>query len=128
MCTRDVCVRVTPHLTLSFTHCLSSPTAHTLESLLVPEADVPTWVYVQTIAAEIARVKPHVVAIVHAETSTGVCQPLATVGDLCRAVDALLIVDSVSSLGAVPILVDEWKIDAAYSGGQKCLGVRACGG
>ena len=61
------------------------------------------------------------VVLVHAETSTGVRQPLEAVGALCRAHGALLIVDAVTSLGGIPVEVDTWGIDACYSGTQKCL-------
>jgi len=61
------------------------------------------------------------VALVHAETSTGVMQPLAEVGELCKRYGALLIVDAVTSLGGVPVKVDDWQIDVCYSGTQKCL-------
>lgn len=65
--------------------------------------------------------KPSVLAIVHAETSTGVMQPLEGVGDLCRTHDCLLLVDTVTSLASVPIFVDAWGIDIAYSCSQKGL-------
>jgi alanine-glyoxylate transaminase/serine-glyoxylate transaminase/serine-pyruvate transaminase len=61
------------------------------------------------------------VAIVHAETSTGVRQPLEQLGTLCRQHGALFIVDAVTSLGGIPVEVDAWGIDACYSGTQKCL-------
>jgi len=61
------------------------------------------------------------VALVQAETSTGVWQPLEPVGRLCRAHGALFIVDAVTSLGGIPVEVDEWGIDVCYSGTQKCL-------
>jgi alanine-glyoxylate transaminase / serine-glyoxylate transaminase / serine-pyruvate transaminase len=61
------------------------------------------------------------VALVHAETSTGVLQPLETIAEICRRHDALLIVDAVTSLGGIPVEVDSWGIDACYSGTQKCL-------
>ena len=62
------------------------------------------------------------VAVVHAETSTGVendIAPLAAIADT----DSLLVVDAVTSLAGIPVEVDEWRIDACYSGTQKCLGV-----
>jgi alanine-glyoxylate transaminase / serine-glyoxylate transaminase / serine-pyruvate transaminase len=59
--------------------------------------------------------------IVHAETSTGAHQPLAGVADLVHARGALLVVDTVTSLGGHDVRVDEWGIDACYSGTQKCL-------
>ncbi len=70
------------------------------------------------------RSHPHarVVAIVHAETSTGVENEIAPLGAL-RETDTLLLVDAVTSLGGIPLDVDGWGIDACYSGTQKCLGV-----
>jgi alanine-glyoxylate transaminase/serine-glyoxylate transaminase/serine-pyruvate transaminase len=65
--------------------------------------------------------RPAVLALVHAETSTGARQPLEGVGDLCREFDCLLLVDTVTSLGGVPLFLDDWKVDVAYSGSQKCL-------
>jgi alanine-glyoxylate transaminase/serine-glyoxylate transaminase/serine-pyruvate transaminase len=61
------------------------------------------------------------VCIVHGETSTGVCQPMEGIGDMCRDADALLFVDCVTSLSGQPVLLDEWGVDAAFSGSQKCL-------
>jgi len=74
------------------------------------------------VEAAVARAKPKAVAIVHAETSTGALQPMEGLGDVAHRHDALLIVDCVTSLGGVPVLVDDWGVDAAYSGSQKCLG------
>jgi alanine-glyoxylate transaminase/serine-glyoxylate transaminase/serine-pyruvate transaminase len=65
--------------------------------------------------------KPQVVAIVHAETSTGVHQPLDGLADAVHAVDGLLVLDCVTSLGGMPVEIDAWGVDAAYSGTQKCL-------
>jgi alanine-glyoxylate transaminase/serine-glyoxylate transaminase/serine-pyruvate transaminase len=65
------------------------------------------------------RVK--VVAIVHAETSTGILQPLEEIGETVREHGALLLVDTVTSLGGHPVKVDDWQIDACYSATQKCL-------
>ena len=65
--------------------------------------------------------RPQVLALVHAETSTGVRQPLEGVGALCREFDCLLIVDTVTSLGGVPIFLDAWQVDLAYSCSQKGL-------
>jgi alanine-glyoxylate transaminase / serine-glyoxylate transaminase / serine-pyruvate transaminase len=66
--------------------------------------------------------RPAVLALVHAETSTGVRQPLEGVSQLCRQYNCLLLVDSVTSLGGVPLFIDEWGIDLAYSCSQKGLG------
>ena len=65
--------------------------------------------------------RPAILAIVHAETSTGICQPMEGVGDLCRKYDCLLLLDTVTSLGAVPLYLDDWKVDLAYSCSQKGL-------
>jgi alanine-glyoxylate transaminase/serine-glyoxylate transaminase/serine-pyruvate transaminase len=61
------------------------------------------------------------VALVHAETSTGAEQPLEGLGQLCHDHGALLVVDTVTSLGGVPVEVDRHGIDVCYSGTQKCL-------
>jgi len=65
--------------------------------------------------------RPQVLALVHAETSTGARQPLEGLAELCREHDCLLLVDTVTSLGGVPLHVDAWGLDIAYSGSQKCL-------
>ncbi|MBI4201082.1 MAG: alanine--glyoxylate aminotransferase family protein [Chloroflexi bacterium] len=67
-----------------------------------------------------AKVKA--VAVVHAETSTGVMSPVADIAQVAHAHDALIILDTVTSLGGVEVAVDRWGVDAAYSGTQKCLG------
>jgi alanine-glyoxylate transaminase/serine-glyoxylate transaminase/serine-pyruvate transaminase len=67
------------------------------------------------------RIRPKVLGIVHAETSTGAWQPLADLGAACRETDTLLLVDTVTSLAGVPVEADAWGIDAIYSGTQKCL-------
>ena len=61
------------------------------------------------------------VVLVHAETSTGACQPIESIGALCREYNALLVVDAVTSLGGMPVEVDRWGIDVCYSATQKCL-------
>ncbi|PMG29901.1 MULTISPECIES: pyridoxal-phosphate-dependent aminotransferase family protein [Vibrio] len=61
------------------------------------------------------------VAFVHAETSTGALSDAKAISAVARQFDALSIVDAVTSLGGVPLLVDEWQLDAVYSGSQKCL-------
>lgn len=62
-----------------------------------------------------------IVAFVHAETSTGALSDAEAIAKLARQHDCLTIVDAVTSLGGVPLLVDEWQLDAVYSGSQKCL-------
>jgi alanine-glyoxylate transaminase / serine-glyoxylate transaminase / serine-pyruvate transaminase len=63
------------------------------------------------------------VALVHAETSTGAHQPLEEVGELLRDTGTLLVVDSVTGLGGVPLETDAWHLDVVFSGTQKCLSV-----
>jgi alanine-glyoxylate transaminase/serine-glyoxylate transaminase/serine-pyruvate transaminase len=77
----------------------------------------------EELSTALTQYTPKVLAIVHAETSTGACQPLEGVGQLCRNNNCLLLVDTVTSLGGVPLFVDDWGIDVCYSGTQKCLGV-----
>lgn len=69
----------------------------------------------------LAGKKTKLVAVVHAETSTGVLQPLEEISQYAHEHGALLVVDAVTSLGGMPVLVDEWGIDVCYSGTQKCL-------
>lgn len=73
------------------------------------------------LAAAVETHRPAVLALVHAETSTGARQPLEGLADLCRQYDCLLLVDTVTSLGGLPLFIDDWGIDIAYSGSQKCL-------
>ena len=74
------------------------------------------------IAGELERAPAKLVALVHAETSTGAAQPLEDIGRIVRANDTLLMVDAVTSLGGMNIDVDGWNIDAAGSCSQKCIG------
>jgi alanine-glyoxylate transaminase/serine-glyoxylate transaminase/serine-pyruvate transaminase len=69
-----------------------------------------------------AKQKPYtLVAMVHAETSTGVANPVAEIGAALKGGDALFVVDAVTSLGGMPFEMDAWGIDICYSGTQKCL-------
>ena len=68
-----------------------------------------------------AHPDPKVIAVVHAETSTGVRNDIAPIG--AGKGDALLLVDCVTSLAGIPLEIDAWGVDLAYSGTQKCLGV-----
>jgi alanine-glyoxylate transaminase/serine-glyoxylate transaminase/serine-pyruvate transaminase len=62
-----------------------------------------------------------IVAVVHAETSTGVKNPVPEIGALLKGSDTIYLVDGVTSLGGMEIQMDAWGIDALYSGTQKCL-------
>ncbi|MDR2123559.1 MAG: alanine--glyoxylate aminotransferase family protein [Desulfovibrio sp.] len=73
------------------------------------------------VAEKLKGEKYGIVAVVHAETSTGVRNPVREIGDLVRPTGALYLVDCVTSLGGIPVRMDEWGADALYSGTQKCL-------
>ncbi|MDH4264371.1 MAG: alanine--glyoxylate aminotransferase family protein [Deltaproteobacteria bacterium] len=76
----------------------------------------------EAIQKELRSFQPKVLALVHAETSTGVLQPLEELPAILKNnPDTLLLVDTVTSLGGHPVKVDEWGIDICYSGTQKCL-------
>jgi alanine-glyoxylate transaminase/serine-glyoxylate transaminase/serine-pyruvate transaminase len=68
-----------------------------------------------------AHDSPSMIALVHAETSTGILNDIGLIGR--NKGDALVLVDMVTSLGGIEVAVDDWHVDIAYSGTQKCLGV-----
>jgi alanine-glyoxylate transaminase/serine-glyoxylate transaminase/serine-pyruvate transaminase len=73
-------------------------------------------------AVEKAKAKPYaIVAMVHAETSTGVANPVAEIGAALKGRGSLFLVDAVTSLGGMPFEMDAWGVDIVYSGTQKCL-------
>jgi alanine-glyoxylate transaminase / serine-glyoxylate transaminase / serine-pyruvate transaminase len=76
----------------------------------------------EDIKTNLETYQPAILALVHAETSTGARQPLEGVAELCQQHGCLLIVDTVTSLGGVPLYIDDWGIDLAYSCSQKGLG------
>jgi alanine-glyoxylate transaminase/serine-glyoxylate transaminase/serine-pyruvate transaminase len=65
--------------------------------------------------------KPRLVAVIHAETSTGAWQPLEDIAAMAHRHGALMVADCVTSLAGCPVAVDGWGIDACYGGTQKCL-------
>jgi alanine-glyoxylate transaminase/serine-glyoxylate transaminase/serine-pyruvate transaminase len=65
--------------------------------------------------------KPKLVALVHAETSTGAWQPIELMSKIVHEAGALFVLDTVTSLGGCPVTLDAWGVDACYSGTQKCL-------
>src|ERR1700758_5113997 len=73
-------------------------------------------------AALKAARQPKLLAVVHAETSTGVYQPVEELGELAHRYGALMVMDAVTSLGCVPVEIDRWQIDACYSCTQKGIG------
>jgi len=75
----------------------------------------------EEIQGELENGSYKLVALVHAETSTGACQPLDGVADLVHDQGGLLLIDCVTSLGGMAVDVDRHGVDIAYSGTQKCL-------
>ena len=74
------------------------------------------------IATALAKAtRPKLVAIVHAETSTGALTPVEEISRLTHQAGAMLVLDTVTSLGGCPVRIDDWQVDAVYSGTQKCL-------
>jgi alanine-glyoxylate transaminase / serine-glyoxylate transaminase / serine-pyruvate transaminase len=81
-----------------------------------------TPVVLEEVEKQLKNQKYDLVAVVHAETSTGVANPVEEIGKLVKQnTEALYLVDAVTSLGGIPVKTDHWQIDAIYSGTQKCL-------
>ncbi|KAM5271080.1 alanine--glyoxylate aminotransferase [Hipposideros larvatus] len=75
----------------------------------------------QEVEEGLAQHKPVLLFLTHGESSSGILQPLDGYGELCHRYNCLLLVDSVASLGGVPIHMDQQGIDVLYTGSQKCL-------
>src|SRR5436190_3039945 len=69
----------------------------------------------------VKNARPKLVAIVHAETSTGALTPVEEISKITHEAGALLVLDTVTSLAGCPVRIDDWQVDAVYSGTQKCL-------
>lgn len=85
------------------------------------DAEWGTAIDPQALQEAIKGRHPKVVAVVHAETSTSVCQPLEDLVRIAHDAGALFLVDTVTSLGGMPVAIDDMGIDATYSGTQKCI-------
>ncbi|MEW5300914.1 MAG: hypothetical protein WDW38_005173 [Sanguina aurantia] len=85
------------------------------------KAPVGATLSFEAIKASVELNKPAVLFLCQGESSTGTHQSLAGLGELCKANGTLLLVDTVCSLGGVPLFADSWGVDAIYSGSQKCL-------
>lgn len=83
--------------------------------------DWGTPVVVDDVKEKLRQKSYSIVAVVHAETSTGVCNPVDQIGAIVKGSHALYLVDTVTSLGGMPVLMDSWGADALYSGTQKCI-------
>ncbi len=80
-----------------------------------------TPVIPETVEKMLRQKDYQILAVVHAETSTGVRNPVAEIGALLKGSECLYLVDAVTSLGGIEVMTDDWKVDAIYSGTQKCL-------
>ncbi len=87
----------------------------------VLEFEWGTPVLLEKVKTRLQQKQYAIVAVVHAETSTGVMNPVAEIGKVLEGNDALYLVDCVTSLGGIPVQTDDWGVDAIYSGTQKCL-------
>jgi aspartate aminotransferase-like enzyme len=76
---------------------------------------------VERLAREAERLRPKAITLVHNETSTGTTYPAAEVGKIARAVGALFLLDTVSSIAGIDVRSDEWGVDLNMTGSQKCL-------
>jgi alanine-glyoxylate transaminase/serine-glyoxylate transaminase/serine-pyruvate transaminase len=90
---------------------------------VVETAEFPwgTPVRVEAVREKLSAQRYKILAVVHAETSTGVRNPVEEIGHLLKGSDTLYVVDTVTSLGGIDVQMDAWGIDALYSGSQKCL-------
>src|SRR5579864_4474705 len=86
------------------------------------EAEWGMPVDADAMATRIRERPPKLAAIVHADTSTGVLQPLEAIGAACRETNTLFLVDVVLSLGGCQVATADWHVDAAVAGLQKCMG------
>ncbi|ARK28942.1 pyridoxal-phosphate-dependent aminotransferase family protein [Halalkalibacter krulwichiae] len=79
----------------------------------------------QDVIKQLKKIQPKVLAMVHGDTSTGRMQPLEEIGNACRELDVIFVVDAVATVAGTPVKTDEWKIDGLITGTQKCLSVPA---
>ena len=104
-----------------FGHLLSEIAARCGAELSTMETAWGTVFEPDAVEAEVKRVRPKLVAVVHGDTSTTMAQPLSGIGDVRRQYDCILYVDATATLGGMDFPVDAWRIDAASAGLQKCL-------
>jgi (S)-ureidoglycine-glyoxylate aminotransferase len=105
-----------------FGHLLAEIAARAGAKVHTIETEWGTVFPASVIAEAVEQVRPKLVAMVHGDTSTTMCQPLAELGAVCREHGALLYADVTASLGGNTFQMDAWGIDAATAGLQKCLG------
>ena len=80
-----------------------------------------TPVSIEQVKEQLTKDEYKIVAVVYAETSTGVKNPVEEIGKLVKETGSLYLVDAVTALGGIPLEIDKWSIDICYSGTQKCL-------
>jgi (S)-ureidoglycine---glyoxylate transaminase len=105
-----------------FGHLLTEIAARAGAEVHTLEAPWGTVIEPEAIAEAVRRVRPRLLAMVHADTSTTMLQPLEDLGAVCAEHDVLLYADVTASLGGNQVSVDAWSLDAATAGLQKCLG------
>eukprot|EP00922_Rhytidocystis_sp_ex-Travisia-forbesii_P066464 GHVS01098672.1.p1 GENE.GHVS01098672.1~~GHVS01098672.1.p1 ORF type:complete len:412 (-),score=43.13 GHVS01098672.1:256-1314(-) len=76
----------------------------------------------QEITEAVHKHQPQIVWLCYAETSTGALQPIEGVGELCRSMNCLFLLDTVTAIAGVPLYLDKMLVDVSYAGTQKCLG------
>jgi (S)-ureidoglycine-glyoxylate aminotransferase len=105
-----------------FGHLLAEIATRALAEVHTIEAEWGQVFPVSAIEEAIARVKPHLLALVQGDTSTTMNQPLDEVGTICERYGVLFYTDATASLGGNAFDADAWRVDAATAGLQKCLG------
>ncbi len=85
------------------------------------EAEWGRVITAEAVAKAIEGRNPKLIGVVHAETSTGALTPIEPISKVAKEAGAMLLIDTVTSLAGCPVKLDEWGVDAVYSGTQKCL-------
>jgi (S)-ureidoglycine-glyoxylate aminotransferase len=108
-----------------FGHLLTEIAARCGAEIVTLEKEWGSVFGTEEIISAIKEHQPKLVALVHGETSTGRLQPLEDIGQVCREIDALFVVDAVATIGGIEVATDRLLIDAVIGGTQKCLSVPA---
>jgi len=108
-----------------FGHLLTEIAARCGAEIVTLEKEWGSVFETEEIISAIKEHQPKLVALVHGETSTGRLQPLEGIGQVCREIDALFVVDAVATIGGIEVATDRLLIDAVIGGTQKCLSVPA---
>ncbi|HTG71851.1 MAG TPA: alanine--glyoxylate aminotransferase family protein [Candidatus Udaeobacter sp.] len=108
-----------------FGHLLTEIAARCGAEIVTLEKEWGSVFGTEEIISAIKEHQPKLVALVHGETSTGRLQPLEGIGQVCREIDALFVVDAVATIGGIEVATDRLLIDAVIGGTQKCLSVPA---